>query len=513
LNGRDFTAAPLLARKETLERLLKPKTKAAASELIRYSDHWIAQGDQLFEEACKAGLEGIVSKRVDQPYRPTRSRDWLKIKCVHSQEFVIAGFTDPAGSRSAFGALVLGVYDDNKSLHYAGRIGTGFTETSLRDLRARMDKLVVSSSPFAEALPRAQAKGVHWIKPKLVGEVTFTGWTTDKLLRHPSFKGLREDKPAAEVQREEESPAAKVVNSRNGTNVEIEIAGIKLTHPDRILYPEQGITKLDLARYYEKIADSMLTHVAGRPLTLVRCPEGYAKQCFYQRHTNESLDPAIRAIRVKDKKSTASYVSIDSLSGLIALVQMGVLEIHTWGARAESIEQPDQLIFDLDPDPTVPWRALKEAALTLHKRVSDLGLSGFLKTTGGKGLHLVVPVTPKKNWTFVKEFTKALAQSIVHESPDRYTATMSKAKRKGKIFIDYLRNAKTATAVCAYSTRARAGAPVSLPLRWDELKNDDVRAEFNIYTVPKRLERLKKDPWADFEAARRTITDGMMKQL
>ncbi len=259
LDGRDLTALPLLARKEALAKLLGAKTQAAASDLIRYSDHWIGQGDELFDKACQTGLEGIISKRLDQPYRPGRSRDWLKIKCVHSQEFVIAGFTDPAGSRSGFGALVLGVYDDNKSLHYAGRVGTGFTETSLRDLRARMDKLVVRSSPFTEALPRGQAKGVHWIKPKLVGEVAFTGWTKDKLLRHPSFKGLREDKPAAKVQREEEAPTAKVATSRKGANVEIEIAGIKLTHPDRILYPEQGITKLDLARYYETVADSMLT--------------------------------------------------------------------------------------------------------------------------------------------------------------------------------------------------------------------------------------------------------------
>ncbi len=512
LNGRDFTAAPLSARKETLESFLKPKTKAATPELIRYSDHWIAQGDELFEKACKAGLEGIVSKRADQPYRPTRSRDWLKIKCVHSQEFVIGGFTDPAGSRTAFGALLLGFYDDNHSLRYAGRVGTGFTETTLRDLRARMNKLAIKSSPFANPPPRRQAKGVHWIKPKLVAEVAFTAWTNDKLLRHPSFKDLREDKPVDEIQREEAASTAKVVTSNKGNGAAREIAGIQLTHPDRVLYPEQGITKLDLAHYYASVADWMLPHVAGRPLTLVRCPGGYAKQCFYQRHTNESLDPAIGAIRVKDNKSIASYVSIDSLSGLIALVQMGVLEIHTWGARAEHIEQPDQLVFDLDPDVTLSWTALKDAAMTLKKRISDLGLSAFLKSTGGKGLHVVVPVKPTKDWTFVKEFAKAVAQSIVHERPDRYTATMSKAKRKDKVFIDYLRNAKTATAVCAYSTRARAGAPVSLPLRWQELK-DDVRTQFTLHTVPKRLERLKKDPWDDFEAARRAITEKMMKRL
>jgi bifunctional non-homologous end joining protein LigD len=291
--------------------------------------------------------------------------------------------------------------------------------------------------------------------------------------------------------------------------METESAGIKLTHPDRILYPEQGITKRDLATYYQRIADRMLPHVAGRPLTLVRCPQGYAKQCFYQRHTNESLDPAIHAILVADNKSTASYVSIDSLPGLIALVQMGVLEIHTWGARAENIDKPDQLVFDLDPDPSVSWPALKQAALMLKKYLSDLALSAFLKTTGGKGLHIVVPIVPTKDWPFVKDFAKAVAQTIVREKPDLYIATMSKAKRKGKIFIDYLRNAKTATAVCAYSTRARAGAPVSLPIRWDELTRDP-RAHFTVQTVPKRLARLRNDPWADYESARKPLSAEMM---
>jgi bifunctional non-homologous end joining protein LigD len=294
--------------------------------------------------------------------------------------------------------------------------------------------------------------------------------------------------------------------------METESAGIKLTHPDRILYPEQGITKRDLATYYQRIADRMLPHVAGRPLTLVRCPQGYAKQCFYQRHTNESLDPAIHAILVADNKSTASYVSIDSLPGLIALVQMGVLEIHTWGARAENIDKPDQLVFDLDPDPSVSWPALKQAALMLKKYLSDLALSAFLKTTGGKGLHIVVPIVPTKDWPFVKDFAKAVAQTIVREKPDLYIATMSKAKRKGKIFIDYLRNAKTATAVCAYSTRARAGAPVSLPIRWDELTRDP-RAHFTVQTVPKRLARLRNDPWADYESARKPLTVEMIDAI
>src|SRR6266576_2698594 len=511
LDGSDLTAAPLLERKEKLQKLLKGKQ---ADERVRFSEHWIGRGNALFDKACESGLEGIIAKRTDQPYQPTRSRDWLKIKCLHSQEFVIGGFTDPAGSRSGLGALLLGVYDDEGSLHYTGRVGTGFTERTLADLRERLDKVVQKNSPFVDALPRGQTKYVHWVKPRLVGEVAFTQWTQDNLLRHPTFQGIREDKPAVEVRREKIASTSKLVssNTSNNTDPELEIAGIKLSHPDRVLYPAQGITKIELARYYEEIADWILPHIAERPLTLVRCPEGHKKQCFYQRHARDSLDEAIQPVKVKEKGSIVSYVAIDSLRGLIALVQIGVLEIHTWGSRRRHVERPDQLIFDLDPDPTVSWNALKDAALMLRARLTDVGLGAFLKTTGGKGLHVVVPITPKHDWNFAKKFAKSMALSIVRENPDRFIATMSKAKRKGKIFIDYLRNAKTATAVAAYSTRARSGAPVSTPLRWQELK-DDVRLEFTIRTLPKRLARVKKDPWDGFEAARATITDNMLRRV
>jgi bifunctional non-homologous end joining protein LigD len=291
-----------------------------------------------------------------------------------------------------------------------------------------------------------------------------------------------------------------------------QIAGIKLTHPNRVLYPEQGITKIELASYYEGVADRIMPHIERRPLTLVRCPEGHEQQCFYQRHAQGALDPEIHQVKVKGKGSVVFYLAIDSLAGLIALVQMGVLEIHTWGARSERIEQPDQIIFDLDPDPTVGWSALKQAALSVRKRLTDLGLPAFLKTTGGKGLHVAVPIVPQHDWSFINKFTKTIAQSVVRENPERLIATMSKAKRKGKIFIDYLRNAKTATAVCAYSTRARSGAPVSTPLRWEELQHD-VRGKFTIRTVPERVARLKRDPWDGFEAARAALTDKMLKQL
>jgi bifunctional non-homologous end joining protein LigD len=522
LDGQDLTSSTLLARKERLEKLLtsEPSDKSAA---IRYSEHWIGQGDALLRKSCEMGLEGIIAKKLNRPYRPGRSRDWLKIKCLHSQEFVLGGFSDPAGSRAGLGALLLGFYnEDGKELQYAGRVGTGFNAATLRELRARLDKLTQHSSPFVNPPVGREAKGVHWVKPELVGEVAFTGWTRDGLLRHPSFKGLREDKPPQQIRREKPVAISKRASSGSDGNSQgtsnsnssndDSVGGIKLTHPDRVLYPKQGITKRDLAHYYEAIADRIIPHLESRPLTLLRCPEGHEKQCFYQRHTRESLDPAIHPIPIKERGKNVNYVSIDSLPGLIALVQMGVLELHTWGSRKEQIDQPDRLVFDLDPDPAVSWKALKEAAQTLRWKLSDLGLSAFLKTTGGKGLHVVVPVTPRQNWNFVKDFCKSVAQSVVRSAPDEYTATMSKAKRKGKIFIDYLRNARTASAVCAYSTRARSGAPVSVPLNWNELTKD-LRSAFTIANVPQRLARQRKDPWEDYESARAPISREMMKRL
>ena len=302
------------------------------------------------------------------------------------------------------------------------------------------------------------------------------------------------------------SPAA---SSRNNA----EIAGIKLTHPDRTLFPDQGISKLELAQYYEQAADWILPHVEGRPLTLVRCPSGHKKQCFYQRHVTESLHDPIRSISVKEGRSTVAYVAVDSTPGLIALVQMGVLEIHTWGSRQDHLEKPDRLTFDFDSDPALPWKRVKEAALALRGQLSDLGFHSFVKTTGGKGLHLVVPILPRQNWDVVKTFARKVAERAADSAPELYIATMSKAKRKGKIFIDYLRNARTATAISAYSTRARASAPVSVPLSWDELATDVREDHFTIRNVPQRLARLRRDPWEGYEKLRVPLTESLLKKL
>jgi bifunctional non-homologous end joining protein LigD len=508
LNGEDLTRRPLLARKEALAAIIKEKRPAPT---IRYSEHWLGEGMRLYQEACRSGLEGVISKRSDQPYRPGRGRDWVKTKCVQNQEFVIGGFTEPSGARAALGALLVGVHDSRGRLVYAGKVGTGFNRDSLLNLRERLEPLVSKSPPFVNPPKGADARGVHWVKPELVAAVSFAQWTDDNLLRHPSFQGLREDKPAREIVRERASASAASQSSPapNGGAV----VGVRLTHPDRVLYPEQGITKRELALYYEKIAEWILPHVRGRPLTLVRCPAGHNKQCFYQRHMKDAVAEWIHPVPVREKSATVSYVAIDDLQGLIALVQIGVLELHTWGSTKDHIEQPDRLIFDLDPDPALPWQRLKAAAQSLRAYLEELGLSAFVKTTGGKGLHIVVPIAAAIDWNTAKEVSKRVARHMVRAAPDLYTATASKAKRAGKIFIDYLRNSRSATAVAAYSTRARAGAPVSVPVQWDELKDDLRDARFNVRNVPQRLARLATDPWKGFAAARRALTPALLEKI
>ena len=508
LDGYDLTRVSLLARKEALFKLLPP---APENSPIRYSDHVVGEGETLLEHASQYGLEGIISKRIDRPYSSGRGRDWLKIKCLQSQEFVIGGFTEPSGSRKGLGALLLGVYDEDGTLRYAGRVGTGFTAQSLKKLRTRLSAIEQKQPPFANPPTGADAQGSHWVKPALVAEVDFNEWTSDGVLRHPSFKGLREDKPARDVKREVARPSAKVPANRAPAGSD-EVAGVSLTHPDRILYPGQGISKRQLALYYEEVADRILAYLAGRPLTLVRCPEGRDKECFYQKHAHEALDKSVQRVRLREGKGMATYIAINSVRGLISLVQMGTLEFHPWGSRTDRLEQPDRLIFDLDPDPTVSWKQVAHAAQALRMKLEDLGLAAFAKTTGGKGLHIVVPLVRRQGWDEVKEFCREFAETFVREAPELYTANMSKAKRRGKIFIDYLRNARGATAVAAYSTRARPGAPVSTPIDWDELaalRSD----QYTLRNLGRRLAERGRDPWEQFDDARRPITDALRKRV
>ncbi len=528
LDGFDLSSVPLEVRKDTLKQLLGLVPRAPT---IRYSDHVVGDGAAFYREACRLGLEGMISKRRLAPFRPGRGHDWIKVKCLQRQEFVVGGFTEPSGSRSGLGALLLGVYEDGH-LVYAGRVGTGFSTRVLKQLRARLNGLRVDRSPFRTPVPGG-SHGVTWVRPELVGEVGFSEWTADGLLRHPSFQGIREEKNPRDVRRERPKPALDATKSGQTlssqpkptrrhsssqpiTDVRVAnsgSAGLSLTHPERVLYPDQGLTKRDLATYYESIADWILPHIAGRPLMVVRCPEGYQGKCFYQKHANEAVPAAVKAVEIQEKaKEPARYLMVDDLAGLIALVQMDVLELHVWGARVDRIETPDRMVFDLDPDERLPWRTVVAAAKLVRDRLATLGLASWVKTTGGKGLHVVVPLTGPNTWEEVKSFSQAVAQSLAKDAPDRYTSKMSKAGRAGKIFIDYLRNGRGATAVAAYSTRARSSATVSVPVSWEELSRT-TSDRFTVKNVPRRLTGLKHDPWRGFWNVRQSITQSARRSL
>jgi bifunctional non-homologous end joining protein LigD len=500
LDDRDLRALPLLERKQLLRRALAGER----NRRLRYNDHVQGGGPRFFAHACKLGAEGVVSKRGDAPYTSDRSRTWLKTKCVAREELVIGGYTDPSGARGHFGALLVGSYDDQGALRYAGKVGTGFTRQSLAELHAKLARLEQKSPPFANPPRGADARGVHWLRPELVAQVQYIERTAEGLVRHASFQGLRGDKPADEVRAEK--PAAELAPANES------LQRLRLTHPERVLYPEQNVTKRDLARYYAQVAALMLPHVARRPLTLVRCPEGRANGCFFQKHPGRGVPRAIGRVRIREKRAALDYMTIDGAEGLVALVQMGALEIHVWGSRTESVECPDQLVFDLDPDEALPWSRMIEAAQRVRERLTDLGLVPFLKTTGGKGLHIVVPIAPRTPWDEAKQFSKAIVDGIVRAEPDKYVATMAKGKRTGKVFLDYLRNGRGATAIAPYSTRARAGAPVSAPLDWDELTPELRPDRYTLLNMPERLAAIA-DPWSDFDRSRRAISATMRAKL
>ena len=512
LDGRDLRPEPLLARKKELARLLEGRRGA-----LRYSEHFDEPGQKVYERACRMALEGIVSKRKQAPYTAGRGQAWLKVKCVARQEFVIGGYTDPEGARVEFGSLLLGVHEPDGRLVYAGRVGTGFSRATLAALGKRLRKLGQRGSPFAADGPRPPTRGAHWVKPALVAEVAFTEWTRDGLLRHPAFEGLREDKPAAAVVRERArapKPAPAKRRIQGGSDTGAAVAGVRLTHPERVLYPDQAITKLALARYYEAVADWIVPHVADRPLSLVRCPEGQPGPCFYQKHAGPGVPKEVKRVRIRESGGgSASYLYLDDLAGVVALTQIGVLEIHPWGARVARLDRPDRLVLDLDPAPGLPWTRVVEAAQEIHALLADLDLVAFVKTTGGKGLHVVVPLRPEAGWDALRALGEGIGAELARRAPDRYTINPLKAARRGRIFVDYLRNVRGATAVAAYSTRARPGAPVSTPLGWSELAGKTRPGDFTVETVPKRLASLCRDPWADFFSVDQAITSRTARAL
>jgi bifunctional non-homologous end joining protein LigD len=504
LDGRDLRPLPLVERKARLAGVLESRRGR-----VRYSEHFDVPGQRVYDRACRRGLEGIVAKRKDAPYTSGRGQGWLKVKCVARQELVIGGYTDPDGARAEFGSLLVGVHDRDGRLVYAGRVGTGFDHATLKNLGARLRRLERRASPFSPEGPRPPARGAHWVKPELVAEVAFTEWTRDGLLRHPAFQGLREDKPAAEIVRETSRPPkpARAHPIAGGSDGPVAVAGVALTHPDRVLYRDQAITKLGLARYYEAVADWMVPHVADRPLSLVRCPAGERGACFYQKHAAPGVPKQVKRVRIRESGGgMASYLYVDDLPGVIALAQIGVLELHPWGTRVGRLERPDRLVLDLDPAPGLPWARVVEAAEEARALLRDLGLVSFVKTTGGKGLHVVVPLRPEAGWDALRALGEGIGAEMTRRAPERYTINPLKAARRNRVFIDYLRNIRGATAVAAYSPRAKPGAPVSMPLTWAELSAKTDAAAFTVATAPKRLAALRKDPWADFFSVDQAIT-------
>jgi bifunctional non-homologous end joining protein LigD len=513
LNGHNPRNLPLIERKQRLAAVLK---KANADHL-QYSEHIVSNGLQMFHKACELRAEGIVSKRADAPYSGSRSGAWLKSKCLHEQEFAIGGYTLPGKGNAGgpgLGALLLGYYDETgKKLIYAGRTGTGFTHKFAAELRKRLEGMQRATAPF-QTIPAEGRKGAIWVTPTLVAQVRFATWTAETQVRQAAFLGLREDKPATEIRRETSAPTPKSAKSgpsqpakqashpakpqiaaKASVPKALEHPPVRLTHPQKILDHQTQLTKQQLADFYWAVAGRMLPHISDRPLSLVRCPEGSEKPCFFQKHVNAMLPPGIGSVDVADKKGVVEpYITLNTPEALAGLAQMGVLEVHPWGSRNATLEQPDRITIDLDPDEALSWETLTEAALDVRKRLKALKLESWVKTTGGKGLHVVIPIQPEQQWPTIKEWAHRFVLGMERDNPKRYLTKMTKAARAGKIYLDYLRNERGATAVAPYSPRARKGAPVSVPLAWTELQAP--RPDFRVSNFPEWANRLKKNVWA-----------------
>lgn len=501
LDGEDLRVDPLLARKERLEALLHSSSEEGP---LRFSEHFIESGQTMLRHVCRMGLEGVISKRTDAPYRSGRGRDWIKSKCTLRQEFVIAGYVPSTATDRTLRSILTGYYE-NGVLKPAGRVGTGFTQKSAATLKTRLDRLKTADPPFAGAA--ARERGIVWVKPELVAEVEFRAWTASKALRHASFLGLRADKPAAEVEAEMSSVQENKAKPRKAQvkshkrRQRATMTTVKLSHPDKPLWPDTGLTKQGLLDYYAHVWPLMKPFVLERPLSLLRAPEGIAGQRFFQKHASAGMHDAIETHR---DSGGESLLTIRDFDGLAALVQRGTVEIHVWGARLDAIETPDQIIFDMDPDKGIELSELRSATLAVRERLTDLGFTSFLKTSGGKGYHVVVPLKPQADWTTVRAFSRDFAKAMEQAEPKRFTATLSMKARKGRIFIDYLRNGRGATAIAPYSTRGRPGAAVATPISWDALAD----TEPDSFTVAKFADSQLDDAWPDFRLCARPLLRG-----
>ncbi len=501
LNGQDQRQAPVEERRAALKAALA----GSRSKLLRFSEAFTAHHRDIFESACDLALEGVIGKRLGSPYVSSRSADWIKLKCRLRQEFVIVGYTRPQGSRTGFGALLLAVNDDS-GLVYAGRVGTGFDQASLKSIYAQLTPLECSTSPLEKPLTSAQARGVHWVQPTLVGEVQFAEWTREGVVRQAAFVGMRTDKPAAQIIHEQPRTAKSMKTAKKPSG------NVNITHPDRVIDKQTGTQKQQLAQFYDSISQWILPFLRHRPVSLLRAPDGIEGEQFFQKHSERLAIPNIKQLDQALDPGHARLMEIDSAAALIGAVQMGTVEFHTWGGTTDKIETPDLFVLDLDPDPALPWKAMLEAAQLTLSVLDELGLQAFVKTSGGKGLHLVVPLARRDNWDTVKAFAKAIAQFMTAQLPERFTATSGPKNRVGKIFIDYLRNARGASTVAAYSVRARPGLPVSVPVSREELKGLRGAQQWTVANVHERLKALKVDPW-DGYANRQKISKKMWDKL
>ena len=488
LDGEDLTALPNVQRKDRLRALID-----GSDARLHYAEHIVGAGEALFGRMCREGYEGIVSKRADAPYRGRRTTDWLKIKCLHRQEFVIVGWL-PSDTTRGFRSLLLGV-NEGGALRYAGKVGTGFSADTMGDLSAKLARLERKTATVDA--PRAAVRGAHWVTPKLVAEVAFAEVTPDGVLRHSSFLGLRGDKAADTVVAERAAPPPAPRTS-----------AITITHPDRVLFDDSDVTKGDLAAFYDALAPAILPFAANRPISLVRCPQGRGKQCFFQKHDAGSFGDHVHHVDIREKDgSTEPYLYLDDADGLVACVQMGTIEFHGWGSSVADVEKPDRMVFDLDPDEGLGFGEVKKAAADLKDHLADIGLVSFAMLSGGKGVHVVVPLTPRAEWPAVKDFADRFARALAQAEPDRFTATMAKAKRKGRIFIDWLRNQRGSTAVMPYTVRARAGAPVATPVTWAELADIDSPAHWHVGNRDALIARASSADLAGWGIARQVLPD------
>ncbi len=522
LDGHNLRGLPLLKRKQLLASLFSGDKNASP---LRLSEHFEAKGSTVFAKASALGAEGIVSKLASSVYQPGRSSGWRKVKCTLEQEFAIIGFTAPAKGGHGIGALLLGYYEQGK-LRYAGRAGTGFTQQVSGRLRTRLNKLIVKTSSL-ERIPPDARRGVFWVKPELVAQVAFAAWTNDNLVRQAAFKGLREDKPANEVERESVSSSPVPRNMRSAaakpgiqvkkvvrSQAPASATSLPITHPGKILDAESGMTKGMLAEYYVAVAERMLPHVADRPLSVVRCPDGTGGQCFFQKHLGMGMPEGVKSVSIPNRKTgkREDYLTVASQDGLVGLAQMGVLEIHPWGSRNKSLEQPDRVVFDLDPDTAISWQTLASAARELRGRLRQLGLAGFLKQTGGKGLHIVVPIEAEHPWPVVKDFARKVVLSMEKDQPNLYVTKMTKALRTGRIYLDYLRNEWEATSISPFSPRARSGVPVAVTMDWNELESKRAPS-YHVSDLAQWRSRLKHDPWKEMARTRQTLSQKVLNEV